>query len=192
MDLADDESPRRYFAAFERSLDEHAGPVDLVDDHVPGYVFSGPEGAYSVALSQYGDRVRFPEVVTDEFYVLDRTGRLVDADLDVSRRSEPPPSGRQCDGYRVDRTERPITVGPVLGFLWRLRIEYTASAATPATITRGESVTGATLEPGTHVMELSGAGAYDAVAITPEDAAASVCVHEVLVGTTTAGGPADG
>ena len=187
-----DQSPRRYFATFERSLDEHGSVVDLVDLRVPDYVWSGREGAYSIALSQYGERVRFPEVVTDEFYVLDDTGQLVEADLDVARRSEPPPPGQQCDGYRVDRREGAIVVGPVFGDVWRLRIEYTASAPTSATITRGESVIDTRLQPGTHVMEMPGGGAYDAVAVTPDDPGVSVCVHEVLVGTTSEGRPAGG
>lgn len=188
LHVPDDASPRDYFATFERSLDEHDQPVDLVDDHLPGYVFSGPEGVYSSALAQYGDRVRFPEVLEDDYYVLDGSGRLVEPDLDVARRAVPPPSGSGCDGYLLDGAvdgERVIELdGPVFGAVWRLRIDYTAASDTAATLSRGTSTTETTLHAGTHTLEVSGAGQYDAVTIAAGDPAARVCVRQVLVGTT--------
>jgi hypothetical protein len=194
LHVPDGASPREYFATFERSLDEHDGPVDLVDDRLPGYVFSGPEGRYSQALGQYGDRVRFPAVLEDEFYVLDASGQLVEPGLEVARRFAPPPPDRGCDGYRIGGTDGVIPLdGPVFGAVWRLRLEYTADAESAATITHGAFTTPATLHAGTHVLEVSGEGQYDAITVTVGDATARVCVHEVLVGTTTyPGRPADG
>jgi hypothetical protein len=186
LHVPDEESPRAYFATFERALEEHDGPVDLVDDHVPGYVFGGAEGVLSTALSQYGDRVRFPAVLQDEFYVVDQAGRLVEPGLDVARRFAPPPLGRGCDGYRIDGGDRVIPLnGPVFGAVWRLRLGYTAGAQTAATIIRGETSTAATLLEGSHVLELSGAGQYETIEIAPADPDVEVCVHEVLVGTTS-------
>ena len=186
LHVPEEESPRAYFATFERALDEHDEPVDLVDDHVPGYVFSGPEGVSSTALSQYGDRVRFPAVLQDEFYVVDQAGRLVEPGLDVARRFAPPPPDSSCDGYQVDATDGLIPLdGPVFGAVWRLRIAYTADTETAATITRGQTATEATLLQGSHVLELSGEGQYEAIAVAPTDPDAAVCVHEVLVGTTS-------
>lgn len=185
LHIPEDASPRAYFATFERSLDEHDAPVDLVDDHLPGYVFSGPEGRFSTALSQYGDRVRFPAVLHDEFYVADQTGRLVEPGLDVARRFVPPPPAPGCDGYPIDGTGRTVPLdGPVFGAVWRLRMEYSASTATPVTVTRGANVTETTLLEGSHLLEMSGEGQYDAVRIEPADPGAEVCVHRLLVGTT--------
>lgn len=195
LHVPDQASPHGYFAAFERSLADHEEPVDLVDDRLPGYVFSGPERVSSLALAQYGDRVRFPAVLEDEFYVLDDTGQLVEPDLEVARRAVPPPSDSACDGYLLDGEvdgERLIELdGPVFGAVWRLRIDYTAASDAPATITRGESTTDVTLHAGTHILEVSGEGQYDAVSITA-DPSARVCVHEVLVGTTDYPGRSEG
>ncbi len=186
LNVPDDESPRAYFAALERDLDAHEGPVDLVDDHLPGYVFSGPEGAFSTALSQYGDRVRFPAVLQDEFYVVDQAGHLVEPGLDVARRSATPPRGGACTGYGIDAGGTTIPLdGPVFGVVWRLRIEYTASTATTATIIRGDRTTEAALLDGTHLIELSGAGQYEAIEVALSDPDARVCVHRVVVGTTS-------
>ncbi|HEY0952601.1 hypothetical protein [Nocardioides sp.] len=187
LHVPQEESPRAYFAALEHDLDEHEGPVDLVDDHLPGYVFSGPEGVHSIALSQYGDRVRFPTVLQDEFYVVDQSGHLVEPDLDVARRSGPPPRAGGCTGHLVDGGTRGVIPldGPVFGAVWRLRIEYTASTATPVRITRGEATTEASLLDGTHLIELSGAGQYESIGVAPTDPGAQVCVHEVEVGTTS-------
>lgn len=189
LHVPDERSPARFFATFERSLDEHrasGAPVQLVDRGVPGFVFGGPEGAYSTALHMYGDRVRFPAVVQDDYYVLDAEGRLVHPDLDVVRREVPHRGGAACDGYRIGAARASIPLdGPVLGYVWRLRIRYSATVPTPVTIAIGGAGADTTLLAGTHQLEMSGAApaAYDAVEVTGLDPGSSVCVTGVEIGT---------
>ena len=183
-----DESPRRFFEAFDQSLRQHGTPVTLVEQAVPGFVFGVPDGFYSTALVQYGDQVRVPTVVQDDFYVLDRTGRLVRPGLDVVRRQARPVPNPGC-GYRVGPAGRAIPLdGPVYGIVWRLRIAYDAARETPVTITIGDVSTRTVLHEGRHVLEMPGAAAYDRVEVTDLDPAATGCVSRVEVGRTTVRG----
>jgi hypothetical protein len=184
--------PRSFFEHFVESVAEHRQPVDLVDRWSPGYVYSfGPDSAYSVLLSPYGDLTRVPAVVQDEFYVLDDAGRLVHPGLDVVRRAKKTKPAEHCPGYLIDGGGGTIPLdGPVLGFVWRLRMAYTASQTSPGTVSFGGAEQDVTFDSGRHVMEM-GASApetWGEVTVDGLDPGAEVCVTQTLVGTTTAPG----
>jgi hypothetical protein len=176
------DTPEEFYAATQASLDRSDGPVDLVDADVPGFVLGPPESTFRRALAQFGDRVRFPTVVQDDYFVVDARGRLVRPDLDPARNARAP-APAAC-GYPV-RSERTVPLdGPVLGFGWRLRIAYTADADTDATITIGDVATDAHLLAGRHVLELPGDAAYDAVRVSGVDPTSRLCLASLTVGTT--------
>lgn len=183
-----DRSPHHFFETFEQSLDDHEAPVQMVDAPLPGFVFSGVEGRYATSLSMY-DAVEIPPVVQDDFYILDETGALVHPELDVARRATAPAATSDCDGHDVGTSGAGIALdGPVWGPAWRLRLDYTATAETPAVITLGDRQVRVTLLAGEHTLETSGAGQYDAVRIDGLDDGASACVSSLEVGTTVVPG----
>ena len=184
LHVPQDRSPHQYFTTFERSLDEHQAPVDLVDGSLPDYVYGGVEARYSTSLSMY-DEVEVPEVVQDDFYVVDETGALVRPEIDVARHAAPTTGTADCDGYPVDSSGVVIPLdGPVWGAVWRIRLDYSASATTPAVIHLGDREVPVTLLAGEHTLETSGAGQYDAVRIDGLADGASACVSSLVVGTT--------
>jgi len=177
-----DKPPKAWFDAVESSLAAADRPVDLVDMTTPDWIMGPPEAYYSRALAQMDDQVRFPEVVQDDFYVLDDEGALVRPELDVVR-SATTPAPADC-GYPVP-TDRTVPLdGPVFGYGWRVRVTYTAAADTGATISLGEVDTDVSLLAGEHVLELPGNAEYDGVRFSGVDAASDVCVSELVVGTT--------
>jgi hypothetical protein len=177
-----DQAPELYFTAVQKTLDSQDGPVDLVDQTIPVWILGAPEANYSRAFAQFDDRVRFPRVVQDDFYVFTAQGQLVRPSLEVVRNARTPaPSG--C-GYPV-RTDRSIPLdGPIIGYGWRVRIGYYARAGTPAVISLGDVDTDVALDPGAHVLELPGDAQYDAVRFSGVAADSGLCVTSITIGTT--------
>ena len=180
LDLARDHDPEPYLSAALRSVDDADQPVPLVDATVPERVLGPPVNSYRQALVQLGDRVRYPDVVQDDFYVFDDDGRLVRPELDAARNAAAP-APQPC-GYPVAGDTAIPLDGPVLGFGWRLRIAYAADRAAAATVTIGDVSTPVDLLAGEHVLELSGDAEYEFVTVTGPDRAAGVCVSQVSVG----------
>jgi len=176
-----DAAPRRWFDGVAQSLAEQDGPVDLVDLAAPARVIAPPEGLYSQLLAPYGDRLRYPVVVQDDWYVFDDAGRLVRPELEPARNAQLPAPAR-C-GYPIG-TDRAVPLdGPVFGYGWRVRVTYTAAADTDATITLGDVAVDARLLAGQHVLELPGNAEYDSVRISGADPSSRVCVAAITVGT---------
>jgi hypothetical protein len=182
-------NPRFFMEQVERALAEHDGPIDLVDIWSPSYVYGfGGDSAYSVLLSPYGDETRTPTVVQDDFYVFDDAGELVRPDLDVARRAVPAPATGGCSGHLVDDAGATVPLnGPVLGFVWRLRLEYDATRATPGRISFGGEDVDVTFDRGHHLMEMTAAApdTWDEITIDGLDPGSEVCVTQALVGQTT-------
>ena len=179
-------NPEFWFGAFEKSLAGHDPPVDMVPSTVPLFMMTLPASAYEQSLAQYSDQIRFPTVVQDDFYVADDDGQLVRPDLAVAR-SAVTPAPADC-GYPV-RTDRTVPLdGPVFGFGWRLRVEYTADADTTATVSIGSGDTGVDtkvdLLAGEHVLEMPGDAQYDSVRFSGVDPASELCVSSLVVGST--------
>jgi hypothetical protein len=181
-----DRPPKQWYDAVQETLAAQDHPVDLVNATTPPWVMGPPEAYYERALVQLLGQVRLPDVVQDDFYVFSDDGELVRPDLKVAR-SAMAPAPDSC-GYPV-RTERSVPLdGPVLGFGWQLRIEYTAAADTSATISIGTGDTRVDrtvdLLSGEHQIEMKGDAEYEAVEISGVDPAADVCLSAVEVGTT--------
>ncbi len=177
-----DQAPRRWFEGVDRSITERDGPIDLLDLAAPARVVAPPEGLYSHLLAPYGDRLRFPLVVQDQWYVFDDGGDLVEPGLEVARSSRSP--APEACGYRLPSEGTVPLDGPVFGFGWRVRMTYSAGTDSPVTISLGDVDTEATLLAGEHVLELPGDAEYDAVRFSGVDPAAEVCVSTISVGTT--------
>jgi hypothetical protein len=176
------ETPKRFYAAIERSLDQHDGSVDLVPGSVPDFVLGFPEATYSRSLAQYGDRVRVPEFVQDEFYVVDPDGQFVHPDLEPARKADTP-TPAAC-GYPVG-VERTVALdGPVFGYGWRVRVTYSSETDTSASISLGDLDTNVSMLAGKHVLEIPGDGEYDSVRFSGVDPDAGLCVSAIIVGTT--------
>lgn len=188
-------SPRNYFANFERTLSGRDGPIDLIDIPTPTYVYGG-SWRYSVLLSPYGDALRYPAVVQDDFYVLGDSGRLTRPALDAVRSSVPPATvlrsnDRDCRGYPVPASGQTIGLtGPVMGYFWRMRIEYSATGTTPIEVSFGGTTTRTTARRGRHVMEMPATppGMWSSVRISASRPTARLCVSRLLVGTPTTPG----
>jgi hypothetical protein len=178
------QGPEPWYHALEKSLDRQGGPVDLVPATVPTFVLYGPDSFYEQSMAQYvrSGQVRFPEVVQDEFYVVDDSGQLVRPDLAIAR-SAAAPAPRHC-GYPIGAEGTVPLDGPVLGFGWRLRFSYTAERDTSVTISLGDVDTDAELQAGTHVLEIKGDAEYDGVRFSGVDPASELCVSSLVVGST--------
>ena len=181
-----DRSPKPFLTAATRTLERQHAPVDLVDAKVPDAVLGPPVNDYRFALAPLRDHFRIPTVVQDDFFVLDGHGRLVRPDLDVARSAQAP-APAAC-GYRVGSERRVPLDGPVIGFGWRVRVGYTATAETGATVSLGDVDTPVRLLAGEHVLELPGDAAYDAVRFSGVGPGAGLCISSVTVGTTKAPG----
>jgi hypothetical protein len=175
-------APRPWFDGVDRSITEHPGPIELQDLAAPARVIAPPEGLYSHLLAPYGNRLIFPVVVQDDWYVVDNTGRLVHPDLDVARRAQAP-APANC-GFPVGSDRTVPLDGPVFGYGWRVRITYTSGRETGATISVGNVDTDISLSAGEHVLELPGDAEYESVRFSGVDPAAGLCLSEILVGTT--------
>jgi hypothetical protein len=80
--------------------------------------------------------------------------------------------------------------GPVLGYVWRLRMVYTTSETSPGRISFGGADQDVTFERGRHVMEMPAAApdTWKEIRIEAHGPGAEVCVSQTLVGTTTVPG----
>jgi hypothetical protein len=191
LHVAPSSGPREYMRAFERSLASHDGPVQLVDRPIDPRVASGLDAEYSIVLAPYGARVQTPDVVQDEFYVLSGDGRIVRPGFEVARRAQGTVPAGDCPGYSVGAEGRTIPLnGPVIGYVWRLRLSYDAPRTTPGRVSFGGDSEDVTFQSGRHVMEMGTAAPrrWNEVTIDGLDSGAEVCVTQTLVGTTTVPG----
>ena len=184
-----DKSPQTFYRTFETSLAAHEAPVAMLETVVPPRVLAGPEAFYPSSLAFWSDDLTYPEIVQDDYYVLDENGNLVHPSLKVQRRAEPATDAEQsssCDGHVLSSRDRNVLLdGPVFGFVWRARLTYDADVETPVTIRHGDDTTQATFLKGRHVMELPAGGEYDRVGFSGLSGDAEVCLSELEVGTTT-------
>jgi len=189
-------SPRHYFETFAASLDAHEPPVNLLAGSI---IADTPVGAdtrqadYDRALHPWRARLAFPPVIRDgDGYLLSDSGHLVRPRLDVARRMVRPGStgaaeSPGCDGYALGSGTTTIRLdGPVVGFAWRIRVDYRADSATPVTISYGDRDTTTSLQPGSHTVDLLAGGEYDRVGLSGLDAGADVCVTDLVVGMAVA------
>lgn len=189
LHVPEDKSPETFYATFESSLAAHERPVAMLEIVVPPRILAGPEAFYQSSLAFWSDDLTYPEIVQDDYYVLDENGNLVHPSLKVQRRAKPPTDAEQsstCDGHVLSSRDRNVRLdGPVFGFVWRARLTYDADVETPVTIRHGDDTTQATFLKGRHVMELPAGGEYDRVGFSGISGDAEVCLSELEVGTTT-------
>lgn len=178
-------SPRTFYRTVATTLAEQSGPVDLVDAAVPPWVLGFIEGAYSKTLIPFADKIRFPTVVQDDYFVFDDQGHLARPGLKPVRRSVFPVPDPGC-GYRISAPRGSVPLdGPVTGYGWRLRLEYDASVSTEGTISLGNTDTDVQFLAGEHTLEMPANATYDSVDISGLEPGSTVCVGVARIGTLT-------
>ena len=184
------ESPRRFFQTFAASLEHHDAPVSLL----PGSIIADlPVGAdttqadYERALDPWRSRLDFPQ-----WFATGTATSSMDPDSWSDRSWTYSPDGAagraaadmpRCDGYALGAGATTIPLdGPVVGWLWRVRIDYRVRAETPVTISAGDLTTETTLLPGSNSLEFRADGDYDRVVFSGVDSDTKACVEELVVG----------
>ena len=181
------ESPRAYFDRLEQTaqaLPDHARLIDLT---VPRWLWRGLEddtNRYSAMFAVLGDAVPpAQEVVTDDAWLVEDDGGIAPAVMDVVRRDTLPVPGA-CP-HPVGMTGSHIRLdGPVLGWVWFVRIDYTTAYDGLVEVRMGDTVVEAPVHAGSHSVLLPGAGDYDRVTVSAGDGTQpGLCVHGLQVGT---------
>lgn len=185
-------SPERYYATLDAQLQEHPD-VPLLNRTVPSWLWAPlayPTNDYEHMFAMLGRDLDLHDTATDEVWLVDDTGRLRQADLDVVRRQQREQGDDGCFGTAGPGTSTWHLDGPVIGPEWYVRLRYTSPAATDAVLTVGDRDRDIRLEAGSHELLLPGpaADAYDDVRLELPSGADRVCLRSLEVGELT---PAD-
>jgi hypothetical protein len=177
------EDARSYFdrvLASSRGLPED---VVLLDLAVPPRIWLGPwTNAYSHMFAPV--RGRTPPaatVVTDDPYLVDPSGRVRPAALDVARRGDPPDPDATCP-WRVgtDRVRVELD-GPVYGYVWWARLDYVAPADGTMRVAVGDRERDIPVLEGAHEVWLPAPGDYTELRLRSEEEPGP-CVTGVSIG----------
>ncbi|QIK76295.1 hypothetical protein [Nocardioides piscis] len=182
--------PRDYVSRLSKEF-ATTGPLALADAGLPPTVV-GPnlwsEQRVPRLVGLLSPDSVFPEASHD-LAVIDDSGALTHAALEVATSSEPGPVDG-C-GWRIPEGEKTIPlVRPTVDFDWWLRISYLAPKETPVVIEveDGDAVR-TTLRAGLHQLFVRADGQFDSVDLTSIDPSLIVCVDKIDVGTISPGAP---
>ncbi len=180
---------RDYMLRVKAQLDQR-GPTDFVPQIAPEEVFSSlaaPANNTDRILPLLSAQARFPDVSTS-LVMIDRSGQLRRAAIDdVITSEEGPVDG--C-GWKVSAKGKEIPLsGRAFDFVWWVRVGYLASAASPVTITAGDTRVETSVRAGLNDIYLRIEDTFDEVAFTGLNEGTTVCVDTVEVGGTELGEP---
>jgi hypothetical protein len=141
-----------------------------------------PENLVSHMFALLPDRPEFASA-TDDLRMLDRQGNLVDAQVTWVRSIRPGPNP-QC-GYLV-QPDFPVSMpldGPLLPADWTVELNYLGNSDGSITValSEGEAVK-VPVRPGLNRVFVRLPGAGDAISVSADTAALSVCVASGPVG----------
>jgi hypothetical protein len=162
-----------------------ASSAPMLDQEVDPMVLQrvvGPENLASHMFALLSDRPEFASA-TDELRMLDSTGHVVDAKVTWVRTIVPGPAPN-C-GYLV-QPDLPVTMpldGPLLPADWTAEINYLANSDGSLTMSLSEGAqVRVPVHPGLNRVFVRLPGAGDAIEISANTAALSVCVASGPVG----------
>ncbi|KQW53271.1 hypothetical protein ASC77_02985 [Nocardioides sp. Root1257] len=185
-------SPERYFSNLDAALAEQPDRP-LLNRTVPTWLWAPlayPTNDYEHMFAMLGRELDLRDIATDEVWVVDDTGNLRVADLDVTRRQARGPGDDGCFGHAGAGRSTWLLDGPVIGPAWYVRLRYTSPADTDAVITVADRDNKISLAAGSHEVLLPGpaADAYNGISLTLPLGAEDVCLRDLAVGEIT---PAD-
>ncbi|MCR4512322.1 hypothetical protein [Aeromicrobium sp. 50.2.37] len=174
--------PQRAYLATVESQTSSTTSRQVLDTGVPDVVLwsaAFPKNLTSRVLAPLGNRLEFVDQGVD-LQMVDLSGRIVDAKVGGGARNVPGPV-EDC-GYlvRPGATAR-IPVAPVLDFPFTLSFGYLAAGDLSAQVTAGTTVRDIELESGAHTAFVPSTGAYEALVVR-NDGAAALCIDTVSVG----------
>jgi hypothetical protein len=184
------DSPVPSYVANARAGLAAVGPGEtMLDQEVDPLILqrvAWPENLVSHMFALQRDRPEFTESTT-HLRMLDRTGRVVDAQVTWVRAIVPGPEPR-C-GYLV-KTEFPVRMrldGPLLPADWTAEINYLANSEGSLTMSLSEGPQAKVpVKPGLNRVFVRLPGAGDAIEVSANTAALSVCITPGPVGFVAA------
>lgn len=162
-----------------------ASGAPLLDQEVDPLILQrvvGPESLASHMFALIRDRPEFGSQ-TEQLRMLDKTGRVVDADVTWTRRIDPGPAP-QC-GYFV-QPDGPVQMpldGPLLPAEWTTELNYLANTegSMALSLQFGPETTVA-VKPGLNKVFVRLSGAGDAITVRANTSALAVCIASGPVG----------
>lgn len=184
---------RRYVATLRADLASVPDPVPVADGPVPQWMVWGaasPDNLVSRALRPLAARIRFPQVSTDNLYVVDDHGHLRPAAVRAERKAVATAAGRPCAARVRAGSARVALDGPVVGAGWWVQVSYGAAAAGTMHVTAGDASYDVDVEPGFRSLYLrTRGGRFESVSFSQVSRGSMTCVSGVEVGHVAPFGP---
>ncbi len=179
-------SPRNYLRTV--AAEAHRSPdTVLLNLQVPPWVWAPtafPANTYKRVFRPLDLPISYGPPVTDQITVVDEQGKFVPADLNVVRRmltftpDACNPVGTAPVTFKLD--------GPVIGFGWFLRVEYTATVPGRLHLNVGDSDHTVKTKAGNHTVLVLTEGAYDSLTASLPPASPAdpgFCIRRTEIGT---------
>ena len=179
-----DTRPEVFFTTAGEELTSAPDPVPLVDTGIPDFLLWGfgyPENAISHVLRLYSEHTYFPDVRTDEMFMLADDGSVRPMVVEPVRAATEPRKKGCPYPVKDGQVEIPLD-GPVIGGGWWVRAAYAADSASPVTIGAGDNTFDVDLRQGLHNLFFKADGEFDSIRFTGIDPEATVCFTELELG----------
>ena len=189
----EDDNTRRYVDTVRGDLAGVDEPLPMADGPVPRWMIWGasyPYNQVSRVLRPLSDKMNFPQVSTDNLFMVDDKGHIRPAAVEPERRSvgavDPTPSLDQCT-LRVRQTPLQVGLdGGVDGAGWWIRVAYVAGDEGRMRVTAGDHTYDVDVEPGFRSLYVrTGEGRFDTVSFQSLTPGSKPCVGGVEIGKAT-------
>jgi hypothetical protein len=185
-------SPERYYSTLDAALRDQPD-LPILNRTVPVWLWSPlayPTNDYEHMFAMLGHELDLRDVATDDVWIVDDTGALRIADLDVTRRQTRERADDGCFGHARAGSSDWQLDGPVIGPKWYVRLSYTSPADTDAELTVGDRSNDVSFRAGSHDLLLPGPSGdgYDSITLSLPPGARAVCLRSLEIGEIT---PAD-
>lgn len=185
------QSPQRYLQRLWATSEGRSPEARLINLSVPQWFWRGLDvegNQYDAVFAPWHRRVPpVADIVVDDAYLVTDSGEVVPVAMEVARRNQAA-AASDC-AVPVPRNGATVALdGPVIGFVWFVRVTVTASAPTRLTVVVDGTDRSAEVPEGTHTLLLPGAGDYDRITVLgaptgPDGPELVTCVTAVEVGT---------
>lgn len=179
----------RYVSHLRADLASVPDPVPVADGPVPEWMVWGaaaPDNRVSRALRPLTSRMRFPQVSTDNLYVVDDHGHVRPVAVRAERHAVAAAAGTPCAARVRAGSARVALDGPVVGAGWWVRVSYGAAGAGTMRVTAGDAVYDVDVEPGFRSLFLrTRGGRFESVSFSQVSKGSMTCVSGVEVGHPT-------
>lgn len=180
-----DNRTERYFANARHDLDAAHAPVPIADTPVPTWMIWGlayPDNLVSHALTALADRMSFPQVATNNLYVIDQDGHLRPMVVDPVRRAVPRASAGCAYPVAAGTVTIPLD-GPAIGSGWWVHLSYAATSAGTMHVTAGDASYDVHVQAGLHSLFFAAQGdRFQQVTLTQVSPGSATCVSGLELG----------